>query len=178
MFNVSTGKWEAIISQPRKASYKWDGYWEKLTQRTVFVKWWNMLLSRVAELFLRRIFIMFLSGMVVACLTCPEESGCASGTSGHTFGSTVSRTKTSEMHFLSRLAKWNEVFNTVISYLEVKVVILSKFIEAYGFTIPEKLLFLLLFPVLSYEQNWYKHFNFAFVTELAWQLKEALAFSG
>lgn len=86
--------------------------------------------------------------------------------------------KTSEMHFLSRLAKLSEVFNTVTSYLEVKVVILSKFIEAYGFTIPEKLLFLLLFPVLSYEQNWYKHLNFAFVTELAWQLKEALAFSG
>lgn len=137
-----------------------------------------MLLSRVAELFLRRIFITFLSGMLVARLTCPEESGCAGGTSGHTFGSMVSRTKTSEMHFLSRLAKLNEVFNTVISHLEVKVVILSKFIDAYGFTIPEKLLFLLLFSVLSYEQNWYKHFNFAFVTKLAWQLKEALAFSG
>lgn len=46
--------------------------------------------------------------------------------------------------------KLNEEFSAVISYLELKAAILSKFIEAYGFTIPEQLFFLaFIFCVLS-----------------------------
>lgn len=47
------------------------------------------------------------------------------------------RTETSQMCFLSRPVQLNEVFGTVISCLELKIAILSKFIELYGFTTPE-----------------------------------------
>lgn len=59
------------------------------------------------------------------------------GLQGITSAPQLVRIKTSQMCFLSRLVKLNEVFRTVISCLELKIAILSKFIELYGFTIPE-----------------------------------------
>lgn len=79
------------------------------------------------------------------------------------------RTKTSQMYFLSRLVKLNEVFRTVISCLELKIAILSKFIDLYGFTVPDQLFFLAFISCAQHQQNCYKCLNFAFVLELAWQ---------
>lgn len=82
--------------------------------------------------------------------------------------------KSSQMCLLSRLVKLNEVFKTVISCSEFKIAILSKFIELYGFAIPESLLFLVFISCAQHQQNCHKCLNF--IMELSWQ--EALGFSG
>lgn len=101
------------------------------------------------------------------------------GPQGITSAPQLLKTKTSQVYFLSRLVKLNEVFRTVISCLELKIAILSKFIESYGFTIPEQLLFLAFISCAQHQQNCYKFWILPF----SWSLlgrkpQEALAFSG
>lgn len=91
------------------------------------------------------------------------------GPQGITSALQLLRTKMSQMSFLSRLVKLNEVFRTVTSCLKLKIAILSKFIELCGFTIPEQLLFLAFISCAQHQQSCYKCLNFAFLMELAWQ---------
>lgn len=125
------------------------------TQITAFVKHSNMLPGKVTELFLRRIFKTFLSGMLSAHLTCPEGSGPRGIPSAPQFLELKPH-----MHFLSRLVKLNELLGTVISYPELKVAVFSKFIEACGFTIPEQLLFLVFISCVQSSAELVQAFSF------------------
>lgn len=95
--------------------------------------------------------------------------GELTGPQGITAAPQLLRTETSQMCFLSRLVKLSEVFRRVISCLQLKIAILSKFIELYGFTIPAQLLFQAFISCAQHQQGCSKCLNFAFVMELAWQ---------